>query len=130
MSEEKATQVEVKTSGLKEQIAKLEAQVKDLTKTNEELRNSEYSKRKELQEVVAEKQKKEELIVAKESEIALLKAELNKLASLFDEYIVNFKDQNKLLQVFVRNTQNIEAFLQSKIDAYNKGPGATKENKL
>ena len=130
MTQEKATQVEVKTSGLKEQIAKLEEQVKDLTKTNEELRNSEYSKRKELQEVTAEKQKKEELIVAKESEIAMLKAELNKLASLFDEYIVNFKDQNKLLQVFVRNTQNIEAFLQSKIDAYNKGPGEAKENKL
>ena len=130
MTQEKATQVEVKTSGLKEQIAKLETQVKDLTKTNEELRNSEYSKRKELQEVTAEKQKKEELIVAKESEIVMLKAELNKLASLFDEYIVNFKDQNKLLQVFVRNTQNIEAFLQSKIDAYNKGPGETKENKL
>lgn len=91
----------------------------------------EFSLRKEKDalSLLLEDQKK--AWIKKEQELNLqiegLKVELNKLALLFEEYIIAFKDQTKLLGVFVKNTNTVEAFLQSKLDAFNKGPEPKKE---
>ena len=50
-----------------------------------------------------------------------LKNDLSKLANLFDEYIVAYQDQVKMLGVFVKNTQTVEKYLSIKIDEYNGG---------
>jgi len=40
---------------------------------------------------------------------------------LFDEYIVAYQDQVKMLGVFVKNTQTVEKYLSGKIDDFNGG---------
>ena len=61
------------------------------------------------------------LTQAKDQQINVLKNDLTKLANLFDEYIVAYQDQVKMLGVFLKNTQTIEKYLSIKIDEYNGG---------
>ncbi len=64
---------------------------------------------------------KQNIINNKNQEIETLKLEVNKLATLFDEYIVAYQDQVKMLGVFVKNTQTIEKYLSQKINEFNGG---------
>lgn len=105
----------------KEEIVRLKAQVVDVLKSKEEITANEHSVRKELEKVQAEIIVNKKNIEAKDKQIELLKNDLSKLANLFDEYIVAYQDQVKMLGVFVKNTQTVEKYLSVKIDEYNGG---------
>jgi DNA repair ATPase RecN len=64
---------------------------------------------------------KQQTINSKNQEIEKLKLEVNKLAVLFDEYILAYQDQVKMLGVFVKNTQTVEKYLSQKINEFNEG---------
>ena len=55
--------------------------------------------------------------IKKEKEI--LSTNFNSLASLFDEYIRAFDDQQMLQKVMVRNTENTISLLKGKIEKFN-----------
>jgi chromosome segregation ATPase len=105
----------------KEEIVKLKEQVVDVLKSKEEITANEHSVRKELEKVQAEIIANKKIIEGKDKQIELLKNDLSKLANLFDEYIVAYQDQVKMLGVFVKNTQTVEKYLSIKIDEYNGG---------
>jgi DNA repair exonuclease SbcCD ATPase subunit len=105
----------------KEEIVRLKEQVVDVLKSKEEITANEHSVRKELEKVQAEIIVNKKFIEAKDKQIELLKNDLSKLANLFDEYIVAYQDQVKMLGVFVKNTQTVEKYLSVKIDEYNGG---------
>lgn len=54
-------------------------------------------------------------------EITRLKTELDKLAGLFNEYIVSFKEQIQMFDLFQKNAKTVEKYLLGKVDAFNKG---------
>lgn len=109
-------------SVLETRIQELEKEKAGLLKTAEELRNSEHSVRKEIDKVKDTVNVQLKTIEGQKTQIELLRAELNKLAKLFDEYVTAYQDQNKLLQAFVRTGQIVESSLQQKIEQFNKGP--------
>ncbi len=142
----KVAVLELENSKLREQTQEfilIKKQLSDVLKSKEEITSSEHTVRKELErlkiELEEEKNKKLNFSKEKETEYAAsikekilvntnlqnqvdhLKADLNKLASLFDEYIVAYQDQTKMLSVFVKNTQTVEKYLSGKIDEYNGG---------
>jgi chromosome segregation ATPase len=98
----------------------LQKEFEAIRKLKDEAINREFELRKERDKLKADNA---ELV----KQIEGLKIELNKLASLFDEYAVAFQDQTRMLAVFVKNTQNIERYLQTKIDAFNRVPEPKKE---
>ena len=106
---------------LRQELKEKEKQILDLKKSNEEITSSEFNIRKTLQEVQNQvgliKKEKEE----KEKQIEYLKVELNKLATLLDEYIKSYQEQVKMLSVAINNTQLVGKYLDSKVEAYNKG---------
>jgi len=104
-----------------DEIVRLKNQLADALKSNEEITANEHSVRKELEKVQAEIIVNKKFIEAKDKQIELLKNDLSKLANLFDEYIVAYQDQVKMLGVFVKNTQTVEKYLSVKIDEYNGG---------
>jgi DNA repair exonuclease SbcCD ATPase subunit len=104
-----------------DEIVRLKNQLADALKSNEEITANEHSVRKELEKVQAEIIVNKKNIEAKDKQIELLKNDLSKLANLFDEYIVAYQDQVKMLGVFVKNTQTVEKYLSIKIDEYNGG---------
>jgi hypothetical protein len=128
---------------LKEEVALLKKELLAIKKSNEEITANEHTIRQHLdksknevavlqnviqskdQETIALKMSKDKEILnlteTKEQQINLLKNDLTKLANLFDEYIVAYQDQVKMLGVFVKNTQTIEKYLSIKIDEYNGG---------
>jgi DNA repair exonuclease SbcCD ATPase subunit len=103
------------------EIVRLKNQLADALKSNEEITANEHSARKELEKVQAEIIANKKIIEAKDKQIELLKNDLSKLANLFDEYIVAYQDQVRMLGVFVKNTQTVEKYLSIKIDEYNGG---------
>jgi hypothetical protein len=56
-----------------------------------------------------------------QKENASLKAYVNKLAGLFEEYVGSYKDQVSMLGVLLKNTQTVEKYLQGKIEEFNQG---------
>jgi chromosome segregation ATPase len=112
--------LEEKISDLKK-LEPLKKQLDDVLKSNEEITANEHSVRKELEKVQAEIIANKKIIEAKDKQIELLKNDLTKLANLFDEYIVAYQDQVKMLGIFVKNTQTVEKYLSIKIDEYNGG---------
>jgi chromosome segregation ATPase len=105
----------------KEEVLKLKAQVADVLKSKEEIIANEHTVRKDLEKLQVEYGSNKKLIEAKDNQIELLKADLTRLANLFDEYIVAYQDQVKMLGVFVKNSQTVEKFLSIKIEEYNGG---------
>jgi hypothetical protein len=128
---------------LKEEVALLKKELLSIKKSNEEITANEHTVRQHLdkskneaavlqnviqskeQETLALKISKDKEILnltqAKDQQINVLKNDLTKLANLFDEYIVAYQDQVKMLGVFLKNTQTIEKYLSIKIDEYNGG---------
>jgi len=92
-----------------------------IKKSNEEIIANEHNIRQLLEKSQAEVVSNKKVLELKEKQIEGLKADLTKLANLFDEYIVAYQDQVKMLGVFVKNTQTIEKYLSTKIDEYNGG---------
>jgi chromosome segregation ATPase len=106
---------------LKEEVAFLKKELLSIKKSSEEITANEHSVRKELENVQAEIIANKKIIEAKDKQIELLKNDLTKLANLFDEYIVAYQDQVKMLGVFVKNTQTVEKYLTVKINEFNGG---------
>jgi DNA repair exonuclease SbcCD ATPase subunit len=106
---------------LKEEIVSLKKEILSVKKSSEEIAANEHSVRKELEKLQVESGANKKLIEAKDNQIELLKADLSRLANLFDEYIVAYQDQVKMLGVFVKNTQTIEKYLSVKINEFNGG---------
>lgn len=126
--------LEVEVEALKKQVAEL-LPIKKEFDANKNLKDEavhrEFALRKEKEAVLLSLEDLKRSSGKKEQELHVqiegLKQELNKLAALFEEYITSFKDQTKLLGVFVKNTLTVEAYLQTKLDAFNKGPEPKKE---
>lgn len=92
-----------------------------IKKTNEEITANEHTVRKDLEKAQAEIAGLKKAAEGKDKQIEVLKADLTKLANLFDEYIVAYQDQVKMLGVFVKNTQTVEKYLSGKINDFNGG---------
>jgi DNA repair exonuclease SbcCD ATPase subunit len=104
-----------------EELVLVKNQLVDVLKSKEEIIANEHSVRKELEKVQAEIIANKKIIEAKDKQVEAMKADLNKLANLFDEYIVAYQDQVKMLGVFVKNTQTVEKYLSVKINEFNGG---------
>jgi|688.fasta_scaffold16751_8 hypothetical protein len=115
-----------------QEVESLKIQIIGFKKSNDEISASEHNQRRiadQLTNQLKEKEFKEQTILrdkelaigALQKQVDALKMDLTNLASLFDEYIIAYQDQVKMLQVFVKNTQTVEKYLTNKIDAYNKG---------
>jgi hypothetical protein len=116
--------LEAENEKLKNALANSEATRKeflDIKRTNQEIMNNETTVRKEYQKISDQLVEKNELLKNKEKEVEYLKVSLNKLANLFDEYILSYQDQIKLFGALVRNGQTIETHLNKKIEEFNKG---------
>lgn len=106
---------------LKEEIALLKKELLSVKKSSEEIAANEHTVRKDLEKAQSENASLQSFVDVKAKQIESLKADLSKLANLFDEYIVAYQDQVKMLSVFVKNTQTVEKYLSIKIDEYNGG---------
>ncbi len=96
-------------------------ELKLLKKSNEEIVANEHNVKRLLEQTKSEVVNLKNTLEGKDKQIEILKADLTKLANLFDEYIVAYQDQVKMLGVFVKNTQTVEKYLSTKIDEYNGG---------
>jgi DNA repair exonuclease SbcCD ATPase subunit len=116
--------LEEKLQSLKEaseELIQVKKQLADALKTREEITANEHTVRKELEKLQTEIIANKKVIEAKDKQIEAMKVDLNKLANLFDEYIVAYQDQVKMLGVFVKNTQTVEKYLSGKIENFNGG---------
>jgi hypothetical protein len=115
-----------------EELNYVKKQLSSTAKTNEEITANEHNMRQMLEKTqqefteykkmfLAKEEENKKVLEIKEKEISNLKLELNKLAVLFDEYIVAYQDQVKMLGVFVKNTQTVEKYLSVKINEFNGG---------
>ena len=104
-----------------EELVQVKKQLVNAQKTNEEIVANEHNVRQSLEKLKNENGNSVSIIEAKTKQIESLKSDLTKLANLFDEYIVAYQDQVKMLGVFVKNTQTVEKYLSGKIDEYNGG---------
>jgi chromosome segregation ATPase len=106
---------------LKEQLLVAEEKISEIKKSNEEITSNEFNVRKTLQETQAQLALVKKETEEKEKQVEYLKGELNKLANLFDEYIKAYQDQTRMLLTSINNTQLVGKYLDSKVEAYNKG---------
>ena len=104
-----------------DEILRLKKQLADVLKSKEEVIANEHSIRQRQEKLQAELGSNIKMIEEKNKQIEILKADLNKMAALFDEYIVAYQDQVKMLGVFVKNTQTVEKYLTVKINEFNGG---------
>jgi len=111
----------LKLHNLVEELNQVKKQLLDAQKRNEELIANEHNIRNQMEKAKSETNGFPKILEAKEKQIEGLKAELTKLANLFDEYIAAYQDQVKMLGVFVKNTQTVEKYLSGKIDEFNGG---------
>ena len=106
---------------LKEEIASLRKELLSVKKSNEEITANEHNIRQQLEKNKNDLASIQKVVEGKDKQIESLKGELNKLAAIFDEYIIAYQDQVKMLGVFVKNTQTVEKYLSGKIDEFNGG---------
>jgi predicted RNase H-like nuclease (RuvC/YqgF family) len=104
-----------------EELKILKTKLKEVEKSKEEITSNEHNVRKELVALQGQISLLNKNLEAKTKEVDVLKGELTRLANLFDEYIVSYKDQVKMLGVIHRNAQNVEKFLDDKVNDFNKG---------
>jgi chromosome segregation ATPase len=112
--------LEEKISDLKK-LEPLKKQLDEALKSNEEVIANEHNIRQQNEKAQAELIANKKFIETKDKQIESLKADLTRLANLFDEYIVAYQDQVKMLGVFVKNTQTVEKYLSEKINEFNGG---------
>lgn len=77
---------------------------------------------KKLQDQVALNEKEKKVIIdnlQKEKNDVVTK--LNELAGLLEEYIISYEDQQKILNVVLKNNNYIQSALRQKIEIFNKG---------
>lgn len=116
--------LEAENLKLRQQLEELNIAKKEilsLKKSNEEIIANENNIRKLFEKAQQEVTRLQTYLDSKEKQIEALKNDLNKLAGLFDEYILAYQDQVKMLGVFVKNTQTVEKYLSGKIEEYNGG---------
>jgi chromosome segregation ATPase len=116
----KIATLEEKISELKK-LEPLKKQLDDVLKSNEEVIANEHNIRQQNEKAQAELIANKKIIETKDKQIESLKSDLTRLANLFDEYIVAYQDQVKMLGVFVKNTQTVEKYLSEKINEFNGG---------
>ncbi len=104
-----------------EELIHVKKQLADVLKSKEEVIANEHSIRIRQEKLQAEVEAGKKIVEAKDKQIEAMKADLNKLANLFDEYIGAYQDQVKMLGVFVKNTQTVEKYLSAKIEEFNGG---------
>jgi predicted RNase H-like nuclease (RuvC/YqgF family) len=104
-----------------EELVVVKNQLENVLKSKEEITANEHTVRKDLEKSQAEVVGLKKAVEGKDKQIEVLKADLTKLANLFDEYIVAYQDQVKMLGVFVKNTQTVEKYLSGKINDFNGG---------
>ena len=104
-----------------EELVVVKNQLENVLKSKEEIIANEHTIRKDLEKAQAEVVGLKKALEGKDKQIEVLKADLTKLANLFDEYIVAYQDQVKMLGVFVKNTQTVEKYLSGKINDFNGG---------
>lgn len=99
--------------------------IKDLQKSNDEIRKSEYDFRSESSKIITNQQEVIKGLEEEKQELKLrvkfMESKFNDLAEIFEEYVKAFKDQNALLGAFNRNREYIESFLDLKINKFNNG---------
>ncbi len=111
-------------------IKQLQEQIKDLTKTRDNLtqqvfdRDKQITKEAQEHKLVIEGMKKEAEVKAKQTEA--LSTKFNDLAKLFDEYIKGADDMVELSKLFLRNNLRTQELLQNKIKAFNGEEGDKK----
>ena len=106
---------------LKEEVTLLRKELLSVKKSNEEIIANEHNIRQQLEKNKNDLASIQKVVEGKDKQIESLKGELNKLAAIFDEYIIAYQDQVKMLGVFVKNTQTVEKYLSGKIDEFNGG---------
>ncbi len=111
----------LKLHKLVEELSSLKKELLGVQKRNEELIANEHNIHQQMEKAKSEALALTKAIETKDKQIEALKSDLTKLANLFDEYIVAYQDQVKMLGVFVKNTQTVEKYLSIKIDEYNGG---------
>jgi len=104
-----------------EELVIVKKELLSVKKSSEELIANEHNIRQQMEKSKAETLAFPKTLEAKDKQIEAMKADLTKLANLFDEYIVAYQDQVKMLGVFVKNTQTVEKYLSGKIDDFNGG---------
>ncbi len=104
-----------------EELIHVKKQLADVLKSKEEVIANEHNVRIQLEKLKSEVAENIKIIETKNKQIEAMKADLNKLANLFDEYITAYQDQVKMLGVFVKNTQTVEKYLSAKIEEFNGG---------
>jgi predicted RNase H-like nuclease (RuvC/YqgF family) len=104
-----------------EEFVLVKKQLADALKSKDEIIANEHSVRQREEKLQAEIASLKKGLEAKDKQIDAMKVDLNKLAILFDEYIVAYQDQVKMLGVFVKNTQTVEKYLAAKIEDFNGG---------
>lgn len=97
-----------------ELVADVEAMEAEVKKIKDEYRLKEFDLRKAVDKATSEN-------AGLVKQVETLKGELNKLATLFDEYVVSFQDHIKVFTALNRNAQQVERYLQTKINAFNQG---------
>ena len=110
---------------LEKRVEELEKQVKEMPDAKKlELRNSEL-----LQELFDKKREfetKQEELKVKITELEFLSKRYNRLAVLFDEYMVATNDMIQTNKLFLRTSERAKELLEIKIKAYNGGEGENK----
>lgn len=104
-----------------EELILVKKQLADALKSKEEIIANEHTVRQRQEKLQAEIEAGKKILEARDKQIEAMKSDLNKLANLFDEYILAYQDQVKMLGVFVKNTQTIEKYLSVKIEEFNGG---------
>lgn len=104
-----------------QELEQLKKEVLSWKKSNEEVVANEHNIRQQLEKNKNDLASIQKVVEGKDKQIESLKSELNKLAAIFDEYIIAYQDQVKMLGVFVKNTQTVEKYLSVKIDEFNGG---------
>lgn len=104
-----------------EELKQVKKQLANIEKSKEEIIANEHNIRQQLEKAKNELPTLQKIIEGKDKQIEAMKADLNKLANLFDEYIAAYQDQVKMLGVFVKNTQTVEKYLSGKINDFNGG---------
>lgn len=110
-----------KIFNLEEQLENNKQELKLFKKSNEEIIANEHNIRNQMDKAKNDLIAIQKTVEGKDKQIEVLKNDLTKLANLFDEYIVAYQDQVKMLGVFVKNTQTVEKYLSGKIEDFNGG---------
>jgi hypothetical protein len=104
-----------------EELDVVKHQLKGVQKSLEENAANEHTLHQREEKLRVEIDGHKKTVELKDKQIEAMKADLTKLANLFDEYIVAYQDQNKMLNVFLKNSQTVEKYLSTKIDDFNGG---------